>query len=270
MFDKLIESDTAGAEFKNRSRYFMVSSVVVGILFLTAVVYSLYASEVGLGNVNFDIAELVTPLDNSEPEIPEPETHTSRISQDQTQRANQHSAMARTDEPTIAPTSVSVEKNTGKTRDWRPLNFDLPESNGPVGYPTGTNDGRPSGTSSLTPATDNDGDEAKAKGSEPPPLTVKKPPTILRTSRVLNGQAVSLPKPVYPQPAVMLNLQGSVRVQVTIDEKGNVISAKAADGHPLFRGVSEQAARNARFRPTLLNDEPVKVTGVIVYNFKRN
>jgi len=99
---------------------------------------------------------------------------------------------------------------------------------------------------------------------------VKKPPSILRTSRVLNGEAISLPKPAYPQPAIVLNLQGSVKVQVTIDEKGNVISAKAADGHPFFRLVAEQAARNARFKPTLLNDEPVKVTGVIVYNFRRN
>ena len=38
MFDKLVESDATGAEFKNRSRYFLVSTVVVGILFLTAVV----------------------------------------------------------------------------------------------------------------------------------------------------------------------------------------------------------------------------------------
>src|SRR5688572_4264151 len=166
MFDKLIESDTAGAELKNRSRYFMVSSVVVGILFLTAVVYSLYASEVGLGNVNFDIAELVAPLDNSEPQIPEPRRHDQQTSHDQSNQANQHSAMARTDEPTIAPTSVSVEKTAGKARDWRPLDFSLPESNGPAGYPIGTNDGRPSGTSSSNLGTENDGDEETTNGTE--------------------------------------------------------------------------------------------------------
>jgi TonB family protein len=270
MFDKLIESDTAGADFKNRSRYFMVSTIVVGILFLTAVVYSLYASDVGLGNTSFDIAELVAPLDNSEPQIPEPRTQTQQASHDQNNRANQHSVLARTDEPTIAPTSVSVVQSPVKARDWRPLNLNLPESNGPVGYPISTNNGGPSGTSSSTLGTYNDGDDDTTKGGEPPPLTLKKPPTTLRTSKVLNGEAISLPKPTYPQPAVILNLQGSVKVQVTIDEKGNVISAKAADGHPFFRLVSEQAARSARFRPTLLNDEPVKVTGVIVYNFKRN
>jgi TonB family protein len=87
---------------------------------------------------------------------------------------------------------------------------------------------------------------------------------------VLNGEAISLPKPSFPQPAIALGLQGSVRVQVTIDETGDVISAKAADGHPFFRQAAEQAARNARFKPTYLNDNAVKVTGVIVYNFKRN
>src|SRR5688572_24553602 len=166
MFDKLIESDTERAEFKNRGRYFMFSSVVVGILFLSAVVYSLYASEVALGNVNFDIAELLAPLNNSEPQIPEPRRHDQQTSHDQSNQANQRSAMARTDEPTIAPTSVWVEKNTGKTRDWRPLNFDLPESNGPVGYATGTNDGRPSGTSSSNLGTENDGDEETTNGTE--------------------------------------------------------------------------------------------------------
>ena len=128
MFDKLIESDTTGAEFKNRSRYFMVSSIVVGILFLTAVVYSLYASEVVLGHVNFDIAELVAPLsDDAAPELPE--RGTQQPSPDQNKEANQHSTTASTDEPTIVPTSVSVVQSTARARDWRRFDLNLPESN---------------------------------------------------------------------------------------------------------------------------------------------
>jgi len=38
-------------------------------------------------------------------------------------------------------------------------------------------------------------------------------------------------------------------------------------GHPLLRGAAEQAARGARFSPTLLSGQPVKVSGVITYNF---
>jgi Gram-negative bacterial TonB protein C-terminal len=59
----------------------------------------------------------------------------------------------------------------------------------------------------------------------------------------------------------------TVLVQVLIDEEGNVIAAKALEGHPLLQAVSVAAAREAKFSPTLLEGEPVKVTGVIQYNF---
>jgi protein TonB len=68
----------------------------------------------------------------------------------------------------------------------------------------------------------------------------------------------------------MVGVEGDVQVQVTIDEKGKVVSARAVSGHPLLRSAAENAARSARFNPTTLSDEPVKVTGVIVYKFKRN
>jgi protein TonB len=58
-------------------------------------------------------------------------------------------------------------------------------------------------------------------------------------------------------------------VQVLIDETGNVVSAKAIDGHVFFKSEAERAARRAKFKPTLLSNHPVKVTGVIVYRFTR-
>ena len=66
-----------------------------------------------------------------------------------------------------------------------------------------------------------------------------------------------------------MHAQGKVDVQVFIDETGRVLSANAVSGHPLLRNAAEQAARNARFTPTYLSKVPVKVTGVIVYNFTR-
>lgn len=92
-----------------------------------------------------------------------------------------------------------------------------------------------------------------------------KPKTI--SGGVLNGKAISLPKPPYPPAARAVNAEGAVSVQVTIDEQGNVISASAISGHPLLRAVATEAARSAKFSPTLLMGEPVKVTGVITYNF---
>ena len=56
-------------------------------------------------------------------------------------------------------------------------------------------------------------------------------------------------------------------VQVLIDEQGNVSAAHAVDGHPLLQSVCVAAAREAKFSPTLLEGEPVRVTGVIQYNF---
>lgn len=84
---------------------------------------------------------------------------------------------------------------------------------------------------------------------------------------VLNGKAVALPKPAYPPIARAVHASGTVVVQVLIDEEGNVIAARAVSGHPLLQAASVSAAREAKFSPTRLEGDPVKVSGVIEYNF---
>ena len=81
------------------------------------------------------------------------------------------------------------------------------------------------------------------------------------------GRALELPKPAYPPLARAARVSGSVTVQLLIDVDGTVIAAAAASGHPLLYVVSVEAARNSRFSPTKLEGKPVKVTGVITYNF---
>lgn len=85
---------------------------------------------------------------------------------------------------------------------------------------------------------------------------------------VLNGRAVSLVKPAYPAIARSVHASGQVSVQVLIDESGNVISASAVSGHPLLRSSAVSAARASKFSPTRVSGQPVKVSGVIVYNFE--
>lgn len=85
---------------------------------------------------------------------------------------------------------------------------------------------------------------------------------------VIEGKAISKPAPPYPPIAKTARAQGTVVVQITVDEEGKVISAKATSGHPLLRASAESAARQARFTPTLVAGKPVKVTGTISYNFK--
>ena len=84
---------------------------------------------------------------------------------------------------------------------------------------------------------------------------------------VVNGKAISLPVPEFPAAAKAAKASGAVNVQILIDEAGNVVEANAVSGHPLLRQAAEDAARQARFAQTMLENQPVKVSGVIVYNF---
>jgi TonB family protein len=60
---------------------------------------------------------------------------------------------------------------------------------------------------------------------------------------------------------------GTVAVRVLVDENGNVIAAEAINGHPLLRAAAVAAARQARFAPAAVGGQPVKVRGVLTYNF---
>ncbi|HEX7331191.1 MAG TPA: energy transducer TonB [Pyrinomonadaceae bacterium] len=81
------------------------------------------------------------------------------------------------------------------------------------------------------------------------------------------GRALELPKPGYPPLARAARASGQVVVQLIVDVDGTVMAAAAVSGHPLLYGVSVEAAKNSRFEPTKLDGKPVKVTGVITYNF---
>lgn len=81
------------------------------------------------------------------------------------------------------------------------------------------------------------------------------------------GRVLELPKPEYPMIARAAQASGTVEVQVIIDLDGTVIAAASISGHPLLQSAAVGAARNARFTPTKVNGQPVKVVGVIQYNF---
>ena len=105
-----------------------------------------------------------------------------------------------------------------------------------------------------------------AVDNAPPPPT---PAPRLAISRgVLNGSALSLPPPDYPDSARRTRVEGTVEVEVVIDENGKVLTAKVISGPAVLRDSAVQAALRARFTPTKLSGQPVRVTGKIVYNFK--
>jgi TonB family protein len=102
---------------------------------------------------------------------------------------------------------------------------------------------------------------------EPPPSPGPKPILKPVSGGVLNGTAVSLPPPVYPDAAKRMRTQGVVTVDVILDETGKVVSASASAGPAILRDAAVQAALKARFSPTKLSGQPVKVSGVINYKF---
>lgn len=93
------------------------------------------------------------------------------------------------------------------------------------------------------------------------------PADILASGENLNDKAVELPTPVYPPAAKAVKAAGTVVVQVTVNEKGEVTAARAISGHPLLRASAEQAARKAKFKPNLQNGKAVEMKGVLTYNF---
>ena len=131
----------------------------------------------------------------------------------------------------------------------------------------------------VSPPTAEDNSEAKKQANEDLPKTDDgaateaaangdaKPKRAPISGGVLNGKAIVLPRPDYPADAQAAGVSGTVVVQVTIDESGMVISARAISGPTALRQAAVNSANMARFSPTSLMGEPVKVTGVITYNF---
>jgi protein TonB len=134
-----------------------------------------------------------------------------------------------------------------------------------VTEPSGPGPGRDGGDLD----TNGSGNVVVVRTPDPPPAPTPAPviKRIVTASTVLNGKALDLPKPTYPPIAKQAGAHGSVNIQVLIDETGKVISARAISGNPLLTAAAQQAAYGARFSPTKLGDQAVKVSGVITYNF---
>jgi TonB family protein len=90
---------------------------------------------------------------------------------------------------------------------------------------------------------------------------------ISMSGGVLQGLAVKKVQPPYPPAARAVGAQGAVQVQVLISETGDVIEATVVSGHQLLRAAALEAARQWRFQPTEVSAKPVKVQGILTFNF---
>jgi outer membrane biosynthesis protein TonB len=85
---------------------------------------------------------------------------------------------------------------------------------------------------------------------------------------IVNKKAIYLPKPVFPKSC---RCKGIVRVKILIDAlSGKVVEAQAFSGHPLLRVSAVEAARQARFSPSIYSGQRIIVKGTLVYNFNPN
>jgi TonB family protein len=99
------------------------------------------------------------------------------------------------------------------------------------------------------------------------PSASSMPQIIRKSGGVLQGSALRRAEPLYPPLAKAARVSGSVVVEVTVDQEGDVISSRAISGHPLLKDAAVNAAHGWKFSPTMLQGIPVKVIGTITFNF---
>jgi protein TonB len=84
---------------------------------------------------------------------------------------------------------------------------------------------------------------------------------------VSEGNLISQVKPPYPPMAKMARVQGAVVLQALISKSGNIENLRVVSGHPMLVQAALDAVRQWRYRPYLLNGEPVEVETQITLNF---
>jgi protein TonB len=114
-------------------------------------------------------------------------------------------------------------------------------------------------------------EEIEVRVAPEAPRIVAAPQVVPRLAEVRGGmldyKAVSKPVPAYPAEAKAARAEGTVVVEIKVDEMGRVEAANAVSGHPLLRQASVEAALKTRFSPTLLSGQPIKVSGFVTYKF---
>jgi protein TonB len=256
MFENLVESGSHKEDLGRKGSFLLGTVAIYAVIGITLLVVSIMYAAANLESQDLDFITLVAPVPVPQAQ---PEKHEEAKPQEQKQNVDvRKELIADVSESRVAPKEVSA-----KASDIPPVRrgvttvIGTESSNAAVPMAAGSGTG-------VVPA-----GPMKVNVEEPPPPPEVKPtpPRAPISGGVLNGKAISLPKPAYPPIARQAHASGTVVVQVTIDENGSVISAHAVSGHPLLQGVAVAAARGARFSPTKLSGQPVKVTGVITYNF---
>ena len=267
MFDTLVESGSHTDDLARKGSFFLGTMVLYAVVLLGVAVLSIYLYNDAIPDPSLELLTLVAPVPMAQEDTPKAAEEPKPAA-----KAAPEVAMVK-DMAVIAPVTKSNEiapptakvVATNKTLNVLVGDRDVGDVNavptGPVGVVGGTGGGG-AGTGGAPKVEVSDEPPPPPPAPTPPP----KPKTVV-SGGVLNGKAISKPQPAYPPIAKAARASGTVTVQILVDESGRVVSASAVSGHPLLQQAAVSAARNARFSPTLLSGQPVKVSGVITYNF---
>lgn len=106
----------------------------------------------------------------------------------------------------------------------------------------------------------------KGDTMENPERENTEPAELIIAVGMLDGRAVEKPAPCYPVLVEKAHLGGRTVVEVLINTKGEVEHAGIVSGHPVVYNAVLEAARQAKFWPTLVQGQPVKVSGFLSYD----
>lgn len=261
MFGNLIESGSHTGDLTRKGSFFLGTLGIYAVLLSAAGVVSIYAYDAHLTQYE-QVEVMMLPPIAVEPDAPRPEPARNRPSEtpaDSSVRRPQVVTEAFTDVTTPnIPTQISTAPGVPPVKGP----FVIGKYNAPAIGPSVSGSDRNSGGS---------GGAVVATIEEPPPVVKVEPPPakqkLIQSIGVIESKAISKPSPPYPVMAKAARVSGPVTVQIIVDEVGKVVSARALKGHPLLVNAAVQAAYQARFTPTLLSKQPVKVSGIITYNF---
>jgi protein TonB len=258
MFENLVESGSHSQDVARKGSFILVTFAIYAVLLLAAFVAGIWWAAANIDQQTLELTALIAPVPVPQQQVKKeeaPKPEKQDISKNVDVRKE---LIASVDRPELVP------KEIGKKASDSP-----PVRNNVV---TMVGSGNSNAAAPMAPGAGTGQIIASAPAKveikdEPPPPPPKPTPHAPISGGVLNGRALHLVQPPYPPIARSAHASGQVVVQVLIDENGNVVAAHATSGHPLLQAAAVNAARSSKFSPTKLSGQPVKVNGVIIYNF---
>jgi protein TonB len=254
MFDNLVESGSHKQDVTRKGSFILITLAVYLVLIVAGGIAGIMLATANIDQQTLELTALIAPVPvpQQQKEAPKPEKVVIEKNVDV-----RRELIATVDRADLVPKTISA-----KASDVPPVRKGVVTMVGT----SDTNAAQPMAPGAGTGQIISAPTKVEIK-DEPPPPPPKPTPHAPISGGVLNGKAVRLVQPPYPPIARSAHAAGQVVVQVLIDENGNVVAAHATSGHPLLTAAAVNAARASKFTPTKLSGQPVKVNGVIIYNF---